>query len=230
MKISRCLVGMAAATFLLGAGPLSAQSLEFKGTTTGCFAGGAISLPMCNTTTSLAMDNYLLFVGGSFDQWSSDGPVGYTGIGSDPTAPGSNFGYMSLGGLPADYTDNVFKLAINFTAPANVSPDAVFEAVLFGNVSWYDDGGVLISFGSPATFTFDGPDYTGTFDLWIDDLAVQPGTILDPQPVAITGFIESRITGNVTATPEPGTIALMATGLVGLIPVVRMRRKKNDAV
>lgn len=230
MKISRCLVGIAAATFLVGAGQLGAQSLEFKGTTTGCFAGGVVSLPACNTMGSAALDNYLLFVGGSFDQWSSNGDPGYTGIGTDPSAPGSNFGNLYLGSLPSDYTNDVFKLAINFTAPANVSPDAVFEAVLFGNVTWFGDGGVQISFGSPATFTFDGPDYAGTFDLWIDDLAIQPSNILDPSPVAITGFIESRITGNVTATPEPGTIALMATGLVGLIPVVRMRRRKNAAV
>jgi len=31
--------------------------------------------------------------------------------------------------------------------------------------------------------------------------------------------------GSITSTPEPGSIALLATGLVGLVPMVRRRRK-----
>ena len=47
------------------------------------------------------------------------------------------------------------------------------------------------------------------------------GGILAP---ALTGYIEVT---SLTATPEPATTALLATGFAGLIPVVRMRRRKT---
>lgn len=229
MKFTQRLVGMAAAGLFLGAGSLSAQSLQFQGSTTGCFTNADFSAPSCPTTSSLAVDKFLGFLGGSFNQMSSNSNPGFTGIGTDPSKPTSNFGYFGVLSVPADYTGDIFRLSIAFQNPMNVSPDAVFEAVLFGNVGWRGDGGVDITFDSPATFSFSGPQYSGTFDLYIDNLSVQPTTLLDANPVAVTGFIESHVTGNVTATPEPGTIALMATGLIGLVPVARMRRKKNVA-
>lgn len=229
MKFTHRLVGVAAAGLILGAGSLSAQSLQFQGTTSGCFTTSNFSGPSCPTTSTLAFDQFLGFAGGSFNQMSSNTNPGFTAIGTDPTKPTSNFGYFGVLSVPADYTGDIFRLSISFQNPLNVSPDAVFEAVLFGNVGWRGDGGVDISFNSPATFSFSGPQYSGTFDLYIDDVSVQPTTLLDVNPVAVTGFIESHVTGNVTATPEPGTIALMATGLIGLVPVARMRRKKNVA-
>jgi hypothetical protein len=225
VKITRHLVGIAAAGLVLGSGSLSAQSVRFNGTTQGCFATGRFAFPDCNTMGYGAVDQYLYFLGGSFDQTSSNTDPGYTGIGTDPSKPTSNFGYFGLAGLPATYTDDVFRLSISFQNPLNVSPDAVFEAVLFGNVTWKGEGGVDITFDSPATFSFAGPQYSGTFDLYLDDVSVSPATLL--APVAVTGFIESHVSSNVTATPEPGTIALMATGFMGLVPAVRLRRKKT---
>jgi hypothetical protein len=36
---------------------------------------------------------------------------------------------------------------------------------------------------------------------------------------------ETVVKAFVTTTPEPSTVALMATGMFGLIPVIRRRRK-----
>ncbi|HEV8448874.1 MAG TPA: PEP-CTERM sorting domain-containing protein [Gemmatimonadaceae bacterium] len=48
----------------------------------------------------------------------------------------------------------------------------------------------------------------------------------DPPPSGPT--FNDVLPNDVTTTPEPATIGLMATGLIGLIPVVR-RRRKNQA-
>jgi hypothetical protein len=47
----------------------------------------------------------------------------------------------------------------------------------------------------------------------------------DPPPNNFTPTFNDVLPNSVTTTPEPATIGLMATGLVGLIPVVRRRRK-----
>jgi len=51
-----------------------------------------------------------------------------------------------------------------------------------------------------------------------------------PTAVALDGSPGGAVTGNIavsSVSPEPATIALFATGLMGLIPVVRYRRRNN---
>lgn len=43
-------------------------------------------------------------------------------------------------------------------------------------------------------------------------------------------FEANLLNGNVTATPEPASMALMATGLVGLVGVARRRKNRNGQV
>ena len=56
-----------------------------------------------------------------------------------------------------------------------------------------------------------------------------PHTLNDPQSTDITDDIIPGAPGSpdTTTTPEPATIALMATGFVGMIPLARRRRRKN---
>jgi hypothetical protein len=229
VKITRYLAG-AVAGVVLGASSLAAQSIEFKGTTTGCFLSSGINYPDCNSFSSVGFDRSMVFFGGSFDQWTTSGNPGTVSIG-DAAHASSNFGWFQLYDAPDTYTGDIFKLAINFADPTNVTPGAVFQAVMYGQVDRRGNGGVYIDFGGPQTFSFSGPVYSGSFSLALNDVMLSPADgIFDPY-VAITGTATTTIgNGNVTATPEPGTTALLATGFIGLIPMIRRRNKKSQNV
>jgi len=210
--MSRRTLGFAAAGLIGAALRLQAQEIEFQGSTRGCFVatGGT---PICPTMGLSAVDKYLSFITGNFDQWTAGGVAAF------------DLGTVSLGKTPADYVGDVFKLGINFSLPNNVIPDAVYNAILSGNVTTNADGAVDISFDpsgvATQTFAFNGPDYSGTFDLMVFNQSVSAGTLESGSPVALSAFVQT----NVTATPEPATVTLFATGLFGLVPLARLRRR-----
>jgi hypothetical protein len=82
------------------------------------------------------------------------------------------------------------------------------------------NGGVNIHFDNyPQVFSFNGPDLAGSFTMNVADVNLTPGQ----SAVPVTAFIKT------TVTPEPGTTALFATGLAGLVPMIRLRRRKTSA-
>ena len=84
----------------------------------------------------------------------------------------------------------------------------------FGGLGWNPNG-------NPVTWnvTINGITQGG-----FPDGGCTEGCSNDPPP---TNFVPPLdvVTNDVTTTPEPATVGLMATGLVGLIPLVRRRRK-----
>jgi hypothetical protein len=216
-SIIRRSIGLMTLALVATASRASAQSVEFAGTTAGCFYTGTVA---CNPTGGDQV-MFLKYITGTFDQASSNGVAA---IGTGPGNDASNFGYFQLGNTADSYIGQKFLLKVLFTSPILTGPNAVYTAAVIGTVTNDENGvggGVSIRFGSSQTFAFDGPDYAGTFTLKVNNVSVSPGTLETNSFVPVTAFI----TTNVTSTPEPGTVALFATGLIALVPMARRRRQ-----
>ena len=195
---------LVAGVALFGAARLNAQTVEFAGTTSGCFYTADICTP-----TAPASLLTLQFNSGSFDVNTVNG---YVGIGG--TA--QNLGTMTLASGADNFTalGEQFLLDVTFSVPYIAGSNAYYVAALLGAVTSNGHGGVQISFSAPQTFFFDGPTYAGSFTLAVNSFAITPNA----GPQAISGSIRT------TVTPEPPTIGLLALGLLGIVPVARSRR------
>jgi hypothetical protein len=208
MKFSPRVWAVVAAGLIGTGSQLGAQQVPFAGATYGCFITG--SATSCNPTAS-ATDLFLAFAQGTFNTVTA--PDGTLNL----NTAANNLGTMTLGNTPASYSGK-FLLQIIFALPTLTSSNAVYMAAIFGRVLPNGFGGVNIIFQNPTqTFAFNGPQYTGTFDLTVNNIDMNT-----QGPRMVTGFITTSV------APEPGTTALLATGLMGLVPMARMRRRKKQ--
>jgi hypothetical protein len=178
--------------------------------------------------------------------------VGF-GVGGGGSGSTGSFGKLSVAGdynrlpgtkfLQLDYYFNTSYGSTGFpNAPGTptVPGNPALAASVFGAISG-GDGAVLVTFGAPALFTFTHGNTTplctgGSPNCTLDNTgptgfngtgriqAVGPTLGAGQSGVPITGDILIRVESTV---PEPASIALFATGLVGLIPVARYRRRNR---
>lgn len=208
---------------LLGVGllapvPASATSIQFVGTTTGCFGAG------CGTFTDIATNPTF---GLTFDGID---PFDVT-TAADGTASGIVLGSFTRGNVnvSSGLAPLPFTLQVAFSLPGDVSDAAVFASIAGTNPG---GGGPLnVNFDNAwQTLSFSGPGGAGTFDFRVSG---------DPEVNkngAATLFGEIRGVSYLTTqdvlppqVPEPTSLVLLSSGLALAASRARRARARRRA-
>ncbi len=254
MRITRQILGLVGAS-LFGVAA-QAQQIDFHGGILGCFynTNPPFSQTSCVPGAPSVFDPFAvsgsLNYSGDIVTGTTSGDPGDNSVGFG-TGVGGSFGHVSL--FSGDYTSlagTVLQLQFFFdpafsgfgfgTGTPTTTGNPTYTALVKGNVHVDKSGNLKVDFGAPVSFAFTGGGhmatctapgsaipgncgpgpFSGTATITVNDLNAFYGQT----GVAVTGQIAVS-----SVTPEPATLALFATGLVGLIPAVRYRRRKNNA-
>jgi len=159
------------------------------------------------------------FETGDFTGWTQSGNLGFTSVQSFSPYSGNYFAYMGPVGSDGFLTSNSFLGGNTFTFGFRQDPsywglDSIIAADI-GSIG----GGLNLWYVQFALENFGGP--TNDFTVYWN------GVDVGPDLVNVSAFPYTLYSGYLigTSIPEPGTLVLMGTGLLGLAGAVR--RKLN---
>ena len=219
----------------------------------GMVAMAAGSLPAAAQTVTFSTFPFQWTGGGTLDnrctgslQEGSQGIAGcvfagytltFTPVGSTTAFSGSlvDLGTFTVAcvtcvpGALASPPPNFIAFNIHVTDPAGSACCDEIDGAVFGQLR-YDPTFSSLAFGLIHSPTVTGgvPGYAGpavTFQLAVDSHGVGSSVFNIAAPAPGANPVTTHIKAFVTVAPEPSTIALVATGMLGLIPVIRRRRK-----
>ena len=163
--------------------------------------------------------------GGSLTDWttySGDGQVGTSAFDADPSSP-AMYAYMGNGVYQT--TTHVIATGDVYDVSALATMSYVDATTSFALTLYSDDGTtktdlVSLSFAPPTANVF--ATYSGSFTAE----TVGVGGHLGIRTSHVGAYVNlDSIAVNVTAAPEPSTIVLVGTGLIGLLAYAWRKRR-----
>lgn len=198
------MVGTAA--MALGSLSLAAQNVTFS--TAGIFAGAGCVANVCTGVPTSGTGVFTLsFVNAGSNTYGAPTTVDLGSFSTTCTGCGGTLTSASFSGI-------TFTLQINQTAPT--AGNGSYTGNVTGSLGWNPITSSLVWMPTTSVVTIGAVTYTLVVD--------NSGNIKINAPTADQTPNITAVKADISAVPEPSTVALMATGLFGLIPVIRRRR------